>query len=45
MLSSCSSSYVLYSSGFGVKRVHIVLSGLSMRLFVYDHVCISCTYD
>ena len=34
MLSICSSSYVLYSDGSGVKRVHVVLSGLRMRLFV-----------
>ena len=33
MLSICSSSCVLYSAGSGVKRVHVVLSGL-MRLFV-----------
>ena len=33
MLSICSSSCVLYSAGFGVKRVHVVLSGLRMRLF------------
>ena len=26
MLSICSSSYVLYSAGSGVKRVHVVLS-------------------
>ena len=31
MLSICSSSYVLYSDGSGV---HVVLSGLRMRLFV-----------
>ena len=31
MLSICSSSCVLYSAGSGVKRVHVVLSGL--RLF------------
>ena len=31
MLSICSSSCVLYSAGSGVKRVHIVLSGLRMR--------------
>ena len=43
MLSICSSSCVLYSGGSGVKRVHVVLSGLRMRLFV--HVCISCMYD
>ena len=34
---------MLYSAGSGVKRVHVVLSGLRMRLFV--HVCISCRYD
>ena len=32
MLSICSSSCVLYSAGSGVKRVHVVLSGLRMRL-------------
>ena len=26
-----------------MKRVHVLLSGLIMRLFV--HVCISCRYD
>ena len=30
----CSSSCVLYSAGSGVKRVHVVLFGLRMRLFV-----------
>ena len=45
MLSICSSSCVLYSAGSGVKRVHVVLSGLRMRLFVCVHVCISCRYD
>ena len=34
MLSICSSGFVLYSAGSGVKRVHVVLSGLRMRLFV-----------
>ena len=34
MLSICSSSCVLYSARSGVKRVHVVLSGLRMRLFV-----------
>ena len=38
MLSICSSNCVLYSAGFGVKRVHVVLSGLRMRLFVRVHV-------
>ena len=34
MLSICSSSCVLYSAGSSVKKVHVVLSGLRMRLFV-----------
>ena len=29
----------------GVKRVHVVLSGLRMRIFVCVYVCISCRYD
>ena len=45
ILSICSSSRVLYSAGYGVKKVHVVLSGLRMRLFVWVHVCISCRYD
>ena len=45
MLSICSSSCELFSAGSGVKRVHVVLSGLRMRLFVSVHVCISCRYD
>ena len=45
MLSIYSSSCVLYSSGSDVKRVHVVLSGLRMRLFVRVHVCILCRYD
>ena len=46
MLSICSSNNcVLYSAGPGVNRVHVVLSGLRMRLFVRVHVCISCRYD
>ena len=45
MLSIYSSSCVLYSAGSGVKRVHVVSSGLRMRLFVRVHVCISCRYD
>ena len=45
MLSICRSSWVLYSAGYGMKRVHVVLSGLRMRLFVRVHVCISCRYD
>ena len=34
MLYICSSSCVLYTVGSGVKRVHVVLYGLRMRLFV-----------
>ena len=45
VMSICSSSCVLYSAGYGVKRVHVVLSGLRMRLFVQVYVCISCRYD
>ena len=45
MLPICSARCVLYSAGFGVKRVHVGLSGLGMRLFVCVHVCISCMYD
>ena len=45
MLSICSSSCVLYSAGSGVKRVHVVLSGLGMRLFIRVYVFISCRYD
>ena len=45
VLSICSSSCVLYYAGSGVKRVPVVLSGLTMRLFVRLHVCISCRYD
>ena len=35
----CSSNCVLYSDGSVVKRVHVVLSGLRIRLFVRVHVC------
>ena len=45
MLSMCSSGCVLYSAGSGVKRLHVVLSGLRMSLFVRVHVCMSCRYD
>ena len=34
VLSICRASCVQYSAGSGVKRVHVVLSGLRMRLFV-----------
>ena len=45
MLSICSSSCVLYSAESGMEKIHGVLSGLRMRLFVRVHVCISCRYD
>ena len=45
MLFICNSCCVLYSAGSGVKRVHVVWSGLRMRLFVCVHVCIPCRYD
>ena len=34
MLYICGSSRVLYSAGSGVKKMHVVLSGLRMRLLV-----------
>ena len=42
MLSICSSSCVLYSGGSSVKRVHVVLFVLRIRLFV--HLGILCMY-
>ena len=39
MLSIYSSSCVLYSAGSVVKRVHVVLSGLRMRLVVCPSPC------
>ena len=45
MLFIFNASCVLYSVGSGVKKVHVVLSGLRMRLFVCVHVCIFCRYD
>ena len=38
VLSICSASCVLYSAGSGVKRVHVVLFGLRMRLFVSMYI-------
>ena len=35
---------VLYSAVPDVKRVHVGMSGLRMRLIVCVHVCISCRY-
>lgn len=40
----CSARLVLYSAGSGVKRVHVVLSGLSLRLFACVHLYTSCRY-
>ena len=34
VLFMCIASCVLYSAGPGVRRMHVVLSGLRMRLFV-----------
>ena len=45
VVSICSASCVLHSDVYGVKRVHVVLSGLRMRLFVCVHVCVFCMYD
>ena len=48
MLSIFSSSCVLYSAESGVRRVHVVLSGMRMRLFVWienEIVCLCpCMY-
>ena len=45
MCSICSSCCVLHYAESGMKRVHVVLSGLRMRLFVCVHVCVSYRYD
>ena len=42
MLSICSSSCVLYSAWSGVKRVHVFLYGLRMRLYVFHVGMIGC---
>ena len=34
ILDICSTSCVLYSAGSGAKKLHVILSGLKMRLFV-----------
>ena len=36
---------MLYSTGSGVRRVHVVLSWLRMKLFVCVHVCILYRHD
>ena len=41
----CSASCVRYYAGSRVKIVRVVLSGLSIRLFVCVHVGISSRYD
>ena len=35
---------VLYSTGFGVNSVHVVLSGLSMSLLYFVHVWNCCRF-
>ena len=40
VLSICSSSCVLYSTGSAMRIVHVMLTGLRTRLFVGVHVCI-----
>ena len=35
VMSICSASCVLYSAGSGVKRVHVVLSGLRIRFYLF----------
>ena len=41
MLAVC----VLYSARSGVNSVHVVLSGLGMRLLSFVHVCICCRFS
>ena len=36
---------LFHESGSGLKRVHVVLPGMRMRLFICVHVCILCRYD
>ena len=38
-------SCVLYFSGSGVRRLHVVLSAFRMSLFISVHVFILCRYD
>ena len=38
------SRLLVYSAGFGVNRVHVVLSGFSMRLFCFVQVKTVCRY-
>ena len=41
----CNASCMLYSVVSGAKRVDVVLSGLSVRLFICIHAYISCWFD
>ena len=41
----CRYRLILYSAGSGVNSVHVVLSGLSMRLLSCVHLCICCRYE
>ena len=36
---------MLYWAGSGVNSVHVGLSGVSMRLLSFVHVCNCCRYD
>ena len=38
------SSLILYSAGSGVNRVHVVLSGFSVRLFCFVQAKTVCRY-
>ena len=44
LLFICSYSLVLCSAGSGVNSVQVVLTGLSIRLLPFVHVCIGCRY-
>ena len=39
------SRLLLYSAGSGVNRVHVVLSGFSVRLFCFVQANTLCRYD
>ena len=44
MFPICSSNCVLYFVGSCVKRVHVVLCVLRMRLFAIVHICMHFLY-
>ena len=44
LLCSFRSRLLIYSAGSGVNRVHIVLSGFSMRLFCFVQAKTFCRY-